>query len=230
VKVGTGDAVRLVRTHGAGVRATHWLNAVLLAGMWWSGLLIDWADRAYRLQLGSLRVTLPYPEVVFDVLAASGRLTLGIAWHLTLVWLFVGNGLVYVLLLARRAGWRRVVPERSSVAEAVQELRHLRRRPTGRDDRYSGAQRLAYTTVLLAAAGAVLTGVALWKPVGLAWLVAAFGGYQSARTVHLLLSTFFVLFTLIHVLQVARAGWNRARAMVVGYVIHPVAGGPGSGT
>lgn len=172
-------AVQLVRTHDAGVRATHWLNAVLLAGMWWSGLLIDWADRPYRLSLGAVTVTVPYPEVVYDLFAASGRLTLGIAWHLTLVWLFVANTLAYALLLARRSDWRRLVPQRSSVAEAAEEVRHLRWRPTGRGDRYSGAQRLAYTAVLLAGAGAVLTGVALWKPVGAGRLVAAFGGYQA---------------------------------------------------
>lgn len=223
-------AVHLLRTHGSGVRATHWLNAVLLAGMWWSGLLIDWADRPYRLPLGALTVSVPYPEVVYDLLSASGRLTLGIAWHLSLVWLFVANSVVYTLLLARRSGWRRVVPQRSSVPEAVEELRHLRRRPMGRGDRYSGAQRLAYTAVLLAGAGAVLTGVALWKPVGAPWLVAAFGGYQTTRTIHLLLSTFFVLFTLVHVVQVTRAGWNRARAMVVGYEIHPLADRPRSRT
>lgn len=213
--------LRLVRTHGAGVRATHWVNAVVLAGMWWSGLLIDWADRPYRLHLGALLVTVPYPEVVYELFTASGRLTLGIAWHLTLVWLFVANGGVYALLLARRPGWRRIAPQRSSLREAAHELRHLRRRPTGRGDRYGGAQRLAYTAVLLAAGGAVLTGVALWKPVGAAWLVAAFGGYQGARAAHLVLSTFFVLFTLVHVVQVTRAGWNRARAMVVGYELDP---------
>ena len=71
--------------------------------------------------------------------------------------------------------------------------------------------------------GSVLTGLPVWKPTQLGWLTATFGGYQTARVLHFALMVGFVLFVPLHLVQVARAGWNNLRAMVVGYeVLKPV--------
>ena len=43
------------------------------------------------------------------------------------------------------------------------------------------------------------------------------GGYESARFLHFWLTMGYVVFFVIHVLQVARAGWNNFRSMVTGY-------------
>jgi thiosulfate reductase cytochrome b subunit len=48
-------------------------------------------------------------------------------------------------------------------------------------------------------------------------LVNVLGGQQSARTVHFFVSSFLVLFLLVHIAMVCLAGFgNRVRAMITG--------------
>jgi len=65
--------------------------------------------------------------------------------------------------------------------------------------------------------GSLLTGLAIYKPTQLAWLTTLLGGYMVARFEHFALALGYVLFFLIHIAQVVRAGWNNFRAMVSGY-------------
>jgi thiosulfate reductase cytochrome b subunit len=65
--------------------------------------------------------------------------------------------------------------------------------------------------------GSLLTGLAIYKPTQFAWLASLLGGYMAARFEHFLLALGYVLFFLIHIAQVIRAGWNNFRGMVSGY-------------
>ena len=65
--------------------------------------------------------------------------------------------------------------------------------------------------------GSLLTGLAIYKPVQFAWLTSLLGGYEWARFEHFALTVGYVLFFLMHITQVIRAGWNSFRAMVCGY-------------
>ena len=91
----------------------------------------------------------------------------------------------------------------------------LRREPLPRR-KFNGAQRVAYTGVVGMGLGSILTGLAIYKPVQLAWLTALLGGYEWARFWHFLLTLGYVAFFVIHIAQVIRAGWNNFRAMVIG--------------
>jgi thiosulfate reductase cytochrome b subunit len=42
-----------------------------------------------------------------------------------------------------------------------------------------------------------------------------------ARWFHFWLTIFYVVFFLVHVAQVVRAGWNNFRAMIIGYQVVP---------
>ena len=82
-------------------------------------------------------------------------------------------------------------------------------------------------------AGSLLTGLAIYKPVQAAWLTTLLGGYPMARLEHFVLAIGYVLFFVIHITQVIRAGWNNLRAMVIGVevvsdqeAIHGTAAGP----
>jgi hypothetical protein len=68
-------------------------------------------------------------------------------------------------------------------------------------------------------AGSVVTGIAIYKPVQFAWLAWLLGGYEAARFEHFLLVVGYVLFFVIHISQVIRAGWNNFRAMVTGFEV-----------
>ncbi|HEX8355774.1 MAG TPA: thiosulfate reductase, partial [Segetibacter sp.] len=72
--------------------------------------------------------------------------------------------------------------------------------------------------------GSLLTGLAIYKPVQfktIAWLC---GGYAAARAEHFILTIGYVLFFLVHILQVAKTGWNNFQAMITGFeMVKPTA-------
>lgn len=198
--------------HVRAIRWCHWLNFPLLTLMVWSGLLIYWANPAY----------LPLPESVAEFLKLDHRLAVGMGWHFALAWLFIANGLVYVAYLAISGEWRELVPQRGSLREALRVVAHdlhLMKEAPAKTGKLNGAQRIAYTGVLLLSLLTTVTGIAIWKPVQLSWLTESLGGYEAARFQHFVGMSAIVLFFFVHVAQVARAGWNNLRAMLVGYEV-----------
>ena len=88
------------------------------------------------------------------------------------------------------------MPNRHTFAEAWQVVRHdlgCAKQPLPRR-KFNGAQRLAYTGVVAMGAGSLLTGLAIYKPVQLAWLTALLGGYPLARLEHFVLAVGYVAF------------------------------------
>jgi thiosulfate reductase cytochrome b subunit len=73
--------------------------------------------------------------------------------------------------------------------------------------------------IIVMGLGSVLTGLAIYKPVQIQWLTNLCGGYEAARAEHFILTVGYVLFFLIHIIQVILAGWNNFRAMVAGFEI-----------
>ena len=146
------------------------------------------------------------------------RLAEGMAWHFTFMWLFAVNGLLYVLYTALSGEWRHLVPNRHTSAKRGRWCSTTSDCASSRLPRrkFNGAQRLAYTGVIAMGAGSLLTGLAIYKPVQLAWLTGLLGGYQAARLEHFALTIGYVLFFVVHIAQVIRAGWNNFRAMVIG--------------
>jgi len=69
---------------------------------------------------------------------------------------------------------------------------------------------------VLMGAGSLLTGLAIYKPTQAHWLTTMLGGYEMARWEHFWLTMGFCGFFVVHVVQVALAGWNNFRAMVSG--------------
>ena len=210
---------RLEHKHPLAIRWFHWINFPLLAVMVWSGALIYWANAVYRIGLGShtlLKMNLPQPA--WRALHVSYRLADGMALHFFFMWLFGINGVLYVLYTIVSDEWRDLVPNRRSIREAWQVLLHdlhLRKEAPPRR-KFNGAQQIAYTSVIVMGFLSLLTGLAIYKPVQFAWLAALFGGYQMARFFHFWLTVGYVVFFVVHVAQVIRAGWNNFRAMVIG--------------
>jgi thiosulfate reductase cytochrome b subunit len=67
---------------------------------------------------------------------------------------------------------------------------------------YNAVQRFAYLAVLALGLLAVASGVSIWKPVQLDWLVDLFGGYDFARRVHFLAMSGIAGFIAVHLLLV----------------------------
>jgi len=212
---------RLEHKHPLAIRWFHWVNFPVLMVMIWSGLLIYWANDVYRIGFGSYTLFQFFPEKVYDKLHLSQRLAEGMAWHFLFMWAFMLNGLLYVLYTAISGEWRHLLPNRNTLREAIQVVLHdlrLRREPLPRR-KFNGAQQIAYTSIIVMGAGSLLTGLAIYKPVQFAWLTMLLGGYELARFFHFWLTVGYVLFFVIHLVQVMRAGWNNFRAMVTGYEV-----------
>jgi thiosulfate reductase cytochrome b subunit len=211
--------LRLEKKHPRAIRWMHWVNFPVLAVMIWSGLMIYWADDVYRVGWGDVTLFHFFPDGFYRALHLGHRLAEGMAWHFAFMWLFALNGLCYVLYTLVSGEWRYLVPNRASFREAWQVLLHdlhlSKVAPPRR--KFNGAQQFAYTGVILMGAGSLLTGLAIYKPVQLAWLTSLLGGYAWARLEHFGLTVGYVAFFVIHLAQVARAGWNNFRAMVSGY-------------
>jgi thiosulfate reductase cytochrome b subunit len=210
---------RLAPKHPLAVRWFHWLNFPLLALMVWSGLLIYWANPVYRIGWGAhTLLKMQLSPKLYQLLHMNSRLAQGMAWHFFVMWLFAFNGLLYVGYTALSGEWRYLLPDRRSFREAWQVLLHdLHLSKTAPPQgKFNGAQKIAYTMVVLMGLGSLLTGLAIYKPVQVSWLTAAFGGYQRARFFHFWLTMGYVGFFLVHVSQVVKAGWNNFRAMVIG--------------
>jgi thiosulfate reductase cytochrome b subunit len=209
---------RLERKHSLATRIFHWVNAPVLAVMIYSGLLIYWANGVYAIRLGRVTPVRFFPDWFYAAMRLDHRLAEGMAWHFTFMWLFAANGLLYVGYTFLSGEWRELVPNRQTFAESWQVVLHdlgIRKQPLP-PRKFNGAQRLAYTGVVTMGAGSLLTGLAIYKPVQVAWLTMLLGGYPMARLEHFALTVGYVAFFVIHIAQVIRAGWNNFRAMVIG--------------
>ncbi|RZI44653.1 hypothetical protein EGT07_04370 [Herbaspirillum sp. HC18] len=146
-------------------------------------------------------------------------------WHFFFAWLFVVNGIAYVLYallsghlvsdLAPRTN------ELKGIGASVKD--HLLfRHPHGEAaKRYNVLQKLAYLAVIFVMLPLiVLMGMAMspaLDTVITGW-VDWFGGRQSARTIHFIIAWLLVAFVLIHVFEVIVSGlWNHLRSMITGY-------------
>ncbi len=212
---------QIVKKHPLSIRWFHWINFPVLAIMIWSGLLIYWANDVYKIGFGSTTLLKFFPDSFYKALNVPFRLSEGMAYHFVFMWLFFLNGIAYVVYTIFSGEWRLLMPNRKSFKEAWQVLLHdLRikkmKPPQGK---YNGAQRIAYTAIIIMGIGSILTGLAIYKPVQLYWLCNLIGGYEMARILHFALTIGYVLFFLIHIFQVIMAGWNNFRAMITGFEV-----------
>jgi len=208
-----------VEKHPRATRWMHWINFPVIFIMIYSGFRIYWSNDVYRLGYGSTSLFDFWPDGFNEALQLDRKLAQGMAFHFTFGWFFALNGVAYVAYLLKSGEWRHVVPDRRALKDSVAVVAHdlhLRKTlpPQGR---YNAAQQLTYGTVILMGAIALFTGLAIYKPTQLAPLLWIFGGYETARAIHFVVTISFLVFFLIHILQVARAGFPNFWSMVTGY-------------
>jgi thiosulfate reductase cytochrome b subunit len=169
----------------------HWVNAFALFIMILSGWRIYDASPLYPFE---------FPRD----LTLGGWLAGALALHFAAMWLLVGNAILY-LVYGFLSGhfWRDIRPPgpRSVWRDLNLALQGHLRHVAGR---YNAVQRLSYIGVSLVLLVAVLSGLAIWKPVQLQELTAFLGGFETARRVHFFAMVGLVLFIVIHVTIAAR--------------------------
>jgi thiosulfate reductase cytochrome b subunit len=207
--------------HPLAIRWFHWLNFPLLFVMIWSGLLIYWANGIYKIQVGDTLIFKFFPKGFYDFFGLSRQLAKGMAWHFATMWLFTINGILYVLYTMISGEWRFVLPTKSSFRESWQVILYDLgiSKTVPQQDKYNAAQRIVYTLVVVMGFGSILTGWAIFRPVQLSWLTTICGGYKAARLEHFTLTITFMLFFIVHILQVIKAGWQNFLSMITGFEI-----------
>jgi thiosulfate reductase cytochrome b subunit len=150
-------------------------------------------------------------------------------WHLFFAWIFVVNGICYVLytIFSRHLA-RDLVPTRAELRSIGRSIvDHVRfKHPTGdAATRYNVLQSLTYLIVIFGLLPlVVICGLAMsprLDTVFTGW-VELLGGRQSARTLHFLAAFGLLLFVVVHVVEVFIAGvWNEMRSMITGWYVVP---------
>lgn len=221
-----GDAEHAVvyvakKKHSLALRWMHWLNFPLLTIMMYSGMRIYWSDvqDPYAIGIGGWKLFEFWPDGVNSALQLERKLAKGIAFHLNFGWFFVINGVAYMIFLSRRGEWRHIVPDLQGVRDVRRTVAHDLHLTADRpaQGKYNPAQQVTYTLVILISTMLVTSGFAIYKSGQLAWLEAAFGGYDSARWVHFTSTILLLGFFFVHIIQVIRAGWSNFASMVTGY-------------
>ena len=155
-------------------------------------------------------------------------LAFALRFHWLCAYLFMLNGLAYVVGLCIGGGWRSLLPRLTDVGGVLQMARYYlslpyvilaRRRQIHPSfwTKYNPLQRLAYFLVAVSGLLAVATGWAIHKPAQLSWLTAMFGGFDNARVWHFWLMVFFTMFVIPHVVLVIADGWDTLRSMITGW-------------
>jgi thiosulfate reductase cytochrome b subunit len=132
------------------------------------------------------------------------------------MWLLMVNGLVYLVLgFATGRFHKKLLP--ITPAGVLSDARAALTGKLSHDDltRYNYVQKLLYAGIIVVGVVIVLSGLSIWKPVQLHWLVALFGGYDIARYVHFICMAAIVAFVIVH-LALALLVPKSLRAMIIG--------------
>ncbi|MDF5711688.1 MAG: cytochrome b/b6 domain-containing protein [Nostoc sp. S4] len=133
-----------------------------------------------------------------DFLLLGGWLAGGRKWHFAAMWFFSLNLLWYGLYILVTRRWQRRFADSG-------DLKALRVSQNPKRKNYAW-HRLVYTSIIPVLLLAILSGLAMYKPVQLHWLSSLFGSWQTLRTVHFITVPTVILFTIAHSLLALKVG------------------------
>lgn len=214
--------------HGLITRIWHWLNLVCVTVLFMSGLNISNAHRYLYWGNYGFEPADAWTSVIrfpgwatipgyYDLAAARD-------WHILMAWPFAFGLLVmWAAMLVSGHFWRDIrttLREWKPAAIRRDIVQHLKLNFDHSGGKYNFLQKLAYGLVLgVFLPGMILTGLAIspgFEP-SAPWLVDAFGGRQSARSIHFIFSWAIFAFFLVHVLLVVLSGpIGQLRDMITG--------------
>jgi thiosulfate reductase cytochrome b subunit len=180
------------------IRVFHGLNLLVLWVMIGSGLQIYVANPVFGGRGG------PAPPFF---LCLGGWLAGGRHLHFFFMWLFALNLLSYAVYLLLSGHWRRRYPR-------VQDLKALSqsRNPKRRTYAWHRITLVAMISTLLLS---LYTGLGMYKPVQLSWILDSVGGdWQALRIAHFLPVVVIVALGITHVRHILKIGdWPMAQSI-----------------
>ncbi len=233
---GPAEASPAAPRHAFVVRLTHWLTTIYFFALLVTGIeIVISHPRFYWGETGNVLTPalfqLPIP-------ASRGIVKTGYAFvlpdqngwsrslHFQAAWLLAFTALLYGISSLLSGHFRKnLLPAGGDLSKQVlsgEISKHLRfKAPTAADARsYNVLQRLAYLSVIF-----VLFPLMIWTGLAMSpgftaafpFTVTAFGGQQSARTIHFFVTVALVFFVLAHIVMVYCGGFtSRMRSMITG--------------
>jgi thiosulfate reductase cytochrome b subunit len=204
------------RRHALSTRLWHWINAVCLFLLFFSGLNISnahpqlyWGPAGFDPEMAWLRLpSFPaWMTIPGYYSLAEARL-----WHFLAAWPFAFGLAAYLAIAFLRGHLRdfRLSRDELRWRTIAADLRqHLRLDLSPHFGRFNLLQKYLYIVVLFVALPLmIMTGLALSPSMGAAWpwLLDVFGGRQSARSVHFVVAWGLFAFFLLHLLAVMLSG------------------------
>lgn len=186
--------------HPFPVRAFHTVNIIAVTLMAASGMQIYNATPVFGGKGG---------WAIPQFLVLGGWLAGGRHWHFAIMWLFFLNLLVYFVYLIYSHRWKTrfatTADGKAAIGKSVAGKRRL-----------YAYHRILYSTVVPVMVFALLSGVAMYKPVQFDWLANAAGSWQNLRVIHFVTVPFLIVFTLIHSILGLKVGGLRLLRSIFG--------------
>ncbi len=225
---------QVIYRHALITRITHWINVVCITVLLMSGFQIFNAHPALYWGLKGADsdphiFALAHGIPHWATIPSWQDLATGRLWHFFFAWIFVTNGVVYLVFGLLSGHFRR------DFLPTGEQLRHIGRSvwdhlrlkfPKGEEARsYNVLQKFSYIGVVILLPLMLATGLTMSPGVDAAapWLLDLFGGRQSDRTLHFIFAWLIVGFIAIHLIAVLAAGpINEIRSMITGrWTIEP---------
>jgi thiosulfate reductase cytochrome b subunit len=181
---------RVPLIHPLWLRITHWLNALAVFIMIFSGWRIYNASPIFAFRFA-------------DPLTLGGWLGGALLWHFAAMWLLVVNGLAYLAFgLSSGRIRRQLLPVRFK--QVLADFIAAMRGQLAHDDlrQYNAVQKLSYLFVIADSLLIVTSGLVVWKSVQFPLLNVLFGGYDTARKVHFFGMAGLAGFIVVHLILV----------------------------
>ncbi|MGD0401908.1 MAG: cytochrome b/b6 domain-containing protein [Candidatus Acidiferrales bacterium] len=229
-------AAKVTPRHSGLVRVTHWVTTLCFFALLISGIeIVISHPRFYWGETGNV---LTKPLFQLHIPSSRSKVQTGYGYvlpdqngwsrylHFQAAWIVVLTGLLYVISFLFTGHLRKdLLPGKGDLswrAFSSSIAKHLRfERPSAEEAwSYNVIQRLSYLFVIFVLFPLVIwTGLAMSPGFVSAFpaTVTAFGGQQSARTIHFFVTLALVLFLVAHVVMICVAGFrSRMRAMITG--------------
>jgi Ni/Fe-hydrogenase b-type cytochrome subunit len=199
--------------HPAVVRVCHWIIALASAVLIASGLEVFAAFPSFGDKVPEVDLVVPP-----SALRLGGWLGGALQWHFTFAWLLTIAMACYLAYQAITRNGRQVLFVRRDVRGVWPMVRHyffFGPKPTV-SEIYNPLQKMAYSTAILLVVITIVTGLALYKPVHLSWLVHLMGGFRLVRVWHFAAMCGVLAFIPGHLVMVALHGWRNFASMWTG--------------
>ena len=225
------QAKNWIYRHSYNVRICHWINVICIAYLVASGLMIFlqfpelyWGKVGFQGYDAVFKLS--NWGISWEEADALGNRRWGRNYHYLFAWVFLINGLIYLIWnLWKKHFSRHMVPRRDELTlknfkSEIADRICFRAPKVDTERHYNILQKISYLLLIFLLFPFMFISGLAQMPAFTAIspeLIDLFGGRQTARTLHVVGTLLLLLFVVVHVVEVFIAGaLNEIRSMITG--------------